>query len=550
MPQWGANTVDSSKPKDKFLLDKSANVFATDAGWVMRWPWTDELLVTVDQLTAKLGVANAMQIMIPTYTTVYTNTASQSLTAEILFAEALAVTGTPTLHMISAAGAADVVLSYNAAASLLTQGVVVFDNTNFSLAAAGYGGDTLVINASSTVSGWTGITEVADANAVHSGIPAGYSNSVSVYQAIPVLTLTPNFGSAFDSTGQYVGFALKFNQALTLTTIPTLLAIGTAPAVNLTLTYTATGSNVAAGNLVFKSAVQDYSALVANAVYTINALSTTTGFTGIKNALGGVASITVPDAIGNTFTVMQYEPFQTTLLAGANAVDSTAQTVSFSLVFDRVVTVNTVVLPTIVAISNGVSANLVLTYASGTGTSTLVFSNTGRDFSALTTNEAFFVNASSTIANFSSIANGGVGSTATGITAAANSVSVKYDKPALSSITPGAQITNAAAQVISFSLVFDRAVTVGAPSPTMVAVSNGALANVTLTYASGTGTNTLVFSSPAENYAAVITTGDQSFFANGSSVIANFSSIANTGVASTLTAIDNALAQHVSLVSA
>lgn len=309
---WGADTTDERKPTWPWVSEYigNANCFATGGGWTLRWPWGDEVIVALSNLTTKLGTANVASAATITIgsTGLLVNAATQSLYLLVDFNEAVTVgTPAPTLSLISGDGtSANITLTYNVAGSDATAGRILFGNAGFTLAAAGYAANSLVANSSSVVTNWNQITDAATANLVANGVPAAVSVVIPVYQQLPVHTGTARVGTAANTAGQYLSFVLKFNQAVVLSTVPLLTAIantGTAAVANVVLTYTGTGSSLALGNLVFVSAAQDYSTLVANAQYCVNALSTnaSTLWTGIKNAIGGVAANLV--VVANTFTV-------------------------------------------------------------------------------------------------------------------------------------------------------------------------------------------------------------------------------------------------------
>jgi hypothetical protein len=318
---WGADETGEQKPMWPQVLrpartvqniDQSANTFATNSGWTKQFPWGTEVLVAIRGLADKLGVANLASLVFGTIAGTaadgsgkLVNAAAQSLTVVVGFNEPVAITDTPTLSMISSnASVANITLSYNAALSAAnTTGKVVFANLNFTLASAGYVSQNLVANDSSVVTGWDGIVDLTG-NVVANGVPAGMEIVVPVYQEKPVQTATTRVGTASNTVDQTIAFAIKFNEAVVLTTTPSLTAIGdgnTAPVGNLTLTYTATGSNLALGNLVFSSPVTDFSAVVNAAVYTINASSNVQNWAGIKNAIGGTVANQL--IVANTFTV-------------------------------------------------------------------------------------------------------------------------------------------------------------------------------------------------------------------------------------------------------
>jgi hypothetical protein len=435
---WGADTTDERKPTWPWVSEYIgyANCFATGGGWTVRWPWGDEVIVALSNLTTKLGTANLLSSAVISATNNgdatsgwLANATSQQLLIYVSFNEAVHVTGTPTLDLISTTGVANggtpanITLSYNSASSNLSAGKIAFGNDSFSLASAGYGDDTLVANSSSVVASWDTIHDAESGVAIANGVPAAVSLTIPVYQDKPTHVATLRVGTAQDTTNQQIGFALDFSQEVVVTGAPYIIAIGpNTDIANTKLTYNAAASNTSLGNLVFQSALTDFSTLTGNCQFT---LTTNGASTNSSDGWGGIAGpapvskvVTHGVIVGNTFTVVQNEPFLSgnTLRTGANATNSTAQTVSFTIRFDRSVLVNTsIAVPTIRAISNHASfSNVTLAYASGTGSGNLVFSNTGLDLSTAA-NGAYHVNSTSVITGWNAISNTGVASELTGV---------------------------------------------------------------------------------------------------------------------------------------
>lgn len=153
---WGSSTADESKPNWKWLLKptnapKSANVVATPAGWVHRWPWGDEVIVAIGGLDTNLGVPTMVGVDLVSTTVGNVNPAT--VTFRLNFNEGVTVNGTPTLVAIGTGNTANVTLSYSAAASDPTNGKLVFSNTTADLSGSVEAVDTLVVNASSTFQG-------------------------------------------------------------------------------------------------------------------------------------------------------------------------------------------------------------------------------------------------------------------------------------------------------------------------------------------------------------------------------------------------------------
>ena len=176
MPQWGANTSNSARPSWSYLTGQNgqignlANVFATTGGWAHRWPWGDELLVALDSLNPG---PTAQQVLAGTAPRPGT---AQTVQITVQFNEAVAVAGTPTIVAIGTGGAANVTLSYASASSNVVNGTLVFNNTNVDL--TGDNSLSLVINTSSVLGSWTGITGAINANATTNTLAVG--NTITI----------------------------------------------------------------------------------------------------------------------------------------------------------------------------------------------------------------------------------------------------------------------------------------------------------------------------------------------------------------------------------
>jgi hypothetical protein len=504
--------------------------------------------VALSNLTTKLGTANeAGAYVVASYYPVagyLVNSASQSVGVLISFDEAITVGApAPTLQLISNAGEANVVLAYNVAASDLTAGKLVFANTNFSAATAGYGDDKLVVNSTSITANWTSIKDAGSNVAIATSIPAAVTLSIPIYQAIPTQGAAVRYGTATANTGQKIGFALDWSEGLVVTGTPGVIAVAPNTSyANLMLSYVAAASNLTVGNLVFQSAAQDFSAVTANVLYTLatdgTSLNAATKLDTIVGAELGSANVANAIYVGNTFSVVSYQPFAVSVTPGADIYTTTGQVISFSLVLDRHALVTGT--PTIRAISSNASvANVTLGYVSGDSTGTLLFSNTV-DLSAITGNQTYVVNSTSVITGFSGIANTTIPmaitslANASGLPLTTQHLNVLDTEPLLaasSNVTAGSPVANHTAQTISFSLVFDRPVVVSGTPTVRAITSNATQANVSLSYVSGAATGTLLFS-----YAgSLVSYANTNFAVNSSSVIVGFSGISNNGVASTLT---------------
>lgn len=179
MPIWGAGV--ERKPVVGHPAN-SANVFATSQGWVHRWPWGDEVIVAIGGLANSALMGNASLDVVRALTANVTNAAAQTLSVLIQFNEAVSVTGTPTVVAINSASPspANATLSYDSSVSDPAAGKLVFRNTNVGLAQANAVGTTFRVNSTSVLSGWNGITDLANGNAVANSIPAALSATITV----------------------------------------------------------------------------------------------------------------------------------------------------------------------------------------------------------------------------------------------------------------------------------------------------------------------------------------------------------------------------------
>lgn len=305
MPQWGASTTNELRPIWRYLQKLRGHLgqhlYATSSGWVVKWPWGEEIVVGIGGLAGLLGRANTAGIDV--LTTSVENVATSNVAIAFGTNEPVAVNGVPTIVAIGTGAMGNVTLAYSASLSEPTAGFLVFANAAASLGNNGYANTTLTVNASSVAAGWAGITDPADSNnAIANGVPAGISCVVNIYQEKPIHTGTLRVGTATNTANQFVGFALKFNEPLTIIGTPTVLAVGDAnAAMNLVLSYVQASSNCVDGNIVFKSAATSFAAKTMNVVFTVNSTIQIVGIAGITDARGKAPSANL--AVANTFTV-------------------------------------------------------------------------------------------------------------------------------------------------------------------------------------------------------------------------------------------------------
>lgn len=284
---------------------KSANVAATSRGWEMKWPWGNELLAAVKNLTVDLGTAALSALyLLNEETGPLPNLAAQTVEVLVDFNELVAVTGTPTLVAISnTAGVANVTLTYSSTDSDLSLGKLVFKNAASALGGAVGAGAKLTVNSTSTAAGWAGITD-SGSNVVANGVTGSFSVDIPVTTALPFQSVNLAGANLANAAGQVLQFTLGFNRPVLVTGTPTISAIGlwsnSVAHANVTVSYVPSLSNE--NSLVFQSAAQDFSAATINLSFTVNSSSVLTGFAGITDLNGNVAANTISTA--NTQTVV------------------------------------------------------------------------------------------------------------------------------------------------------------------------------------------------------------------------------------------------------
>jgi hypothetical protein len=323
--QWGANSTNKTKPTWEYLtgqrgrIGNTANVFATSRGWVHHWPWGDEVLVaTAADLAAVQGGPGVVGFSF--LTTSVANNQATNVQVALIISEPVNVNGTPTLRGITNAGAGEVlnvVFSYSSTLSNPDSGYLVFSNTTAGVLGntnattngviAGNGSITISVNATSTFGGQLIVDQEED-NAgcttpgnVSTTFPISYQANVTIVAYKPGLGNTSTLtgvgaitvgAQPSPTTAQTVSFTFQFNEAVTVTGVPTVNAIGTGLAPNSALTYKAASSNVANGTLVFSNTNVDLSG-ANSATLVVNSTSTRTLWTNIVGASGNSAQDTL-----------------------------------------------------------------------------------------------------------------------------------------------------------------------------------------------------------------------------------------------------------------
>lgn len=144
MPQWGANTSNTTSPTWSYLTEDGSlklpnSAFATSEGWVVRHRGAsgrkkDEVVVGIGGLATQLGIPRTR--LIEVVNTPLTNVNPSNVAFRVCFNQPVTVSGVPTLVAIASGnGVANVTLVYNASLSDPTSGRLVFANgtANFAL---------------------------------------------------------------------------------------------------------------------------------------------------------------------------------------------------------------------------------------------------------------------------------------------------------------------------------------------------------------------------------------------------------------------------------
>lgn len=317
MSAWGGNSNNEGKPKFPWIVNgdgkmfgnsssnNSANTYATEQGWVFRWPWGEEVLVGIGQLATNLGA--------PTITGVelvraVSNIASANIRFRLEWNEPVVVSGgVPSIVAIGSNGAANIVLTYSATDSDPNSGKLVFANTTQNLNTAAKADWAFTVNATSGGANFTNYDAIKDRNnsAINVSSTLVGSSVLAIDEYKPGVAPEGIVSGAAPSpaANQTLSVTVNFNEAVSVTGSPSVVAVSDNVAVvaNQTLVYYAAGSNTAAGNLVFRKANVDLTG-ANSAVFTIDNASTLASWPNIVGVSGNSAQNTL-GASANTITV-------------------------------------------------------------------------------------------------------------------------------------------------------------------------------------------------------------------------------------------------------
>ena len=163
MSQWGSSS--EQKPKHPWLVsgggastNNLSNTYATEQGWVFRWPWGEEVLAGIGGLASAMGAPSL--VALEAVTTTIQDLTPANIAFRLVYNEPVAVTGTPSIIAIGANGAANVVLTYDSSQSTPSAGRLVFANTTLGL--GGLFNGTLTVNSTSGTSNYTNFANITD----------------------------------------------------------------------------------------------------------------------------------------------------------------------------------------------------------------------------------------------------------------------------------------------------------------------------------------------------------------------------------------------------
>jgi len=317
MSAWGGNSNNESKPKFPWIVNgdgkmfgnsstnNSANTYATEQGWVFRWPWGEEVLVGIGQLATNLGAPTITGVEL---VSAVSNIASANIRFRLEWNEPVTVSGgTPSIVAIGSNGAANIVLTYSATDSDANSGKLVFANTTQNLNTAAKADWAFTVNSTSGGANFTNYDAIKDRN--NSSINISSTLVGSALLAIDAYKpgIAPGgivSGAApSPAANQTLSITVNFNEAVTVTGSPSVVAVSsnTSTIANKTLVYHAASSNTTAGNLVFRLTGIDMTG--ANSiVFTINGSSTLANWPNIVGISGNSAQNTL-GASANTVTV-------------------------------------------------------------------------------------------------------------------------------------------------------------------------------------------------------------------------------------------------------
>jgi predicted alternative tryptophan synthase beta-subunit len=435
----------------------------------------------------------------PGVTSVTSNTANGTYTVSavidvrVVFSDVVNVTGTPQITLET--GTTDAVVNYSSGSGSNT---LVF---NYTVAAGQTSADLdYVATTSLALAGGT-IKDGAGNNATLT-LPApaaagslGANKAIVIDTTVPTVTnVTSNLANGTYGIGQVVDVRVVFSTVVNVTGTPQItLETGTSDAV---VNYASgSGSNtlvfnytVAAGHT---SADLDY---VATTSLALN------GGT-IKDAGGNNATLTLPTpGAAGSLGANKAIVIDTTAPGVTNVTSNTANgTYTTGAVIDVRVTFSDIVTVTgtpQITLETGTS-DAVVNYASGSGSNTLVFNYTVA--SGHTSADLDYVATTSLALNGGTIKDGAGNNSnltlpapgAAGSLGANKAIVIDTTVPTVTNVTSNtANATYAAGAVIDVRVTFSESVTVtGTPQITLETGTSDAVVN----YASGSGSNTLVF---------------------------------------------------------
>jgi len=418
----------------------------------------------------------------------------QTVSIEVVFDEAVSVTGTPRLTLET--GATDAVVNYSSGTGTTT---LVFVYT----ISSGHAASDLDYSSTSALALNGGTIKDASLNDASLTLASpGAATSLGANKAIVIDSASPTVTNVTSSTsngtyvlGQSISIQVTFSRAVTVTGTPQLtLETGTSDAVvnyasgsgttSLTFTYT-----IASGHA---SSDLDYSgtgALALNGGTIVDTFGNSASLTlvspGAAGSLGANKALVLDTAV----------PVVTNVTSSTdNGTYGVGEVISIQVTFSAAVTVTGTPQLTL---ETGTS-DAVVSYTSGSGTTSLSFNYTVA--SGHTSSDLAYVGTSSLALNFGTINSTSGGSPATltlpspgaaGSLNANKALVLDTGVPQVTSVTSStANGTYTVGGAISIQVVFNEAVTVtGTPQLTLETGTTDAVVN----YASGTGTTTLTF---------------------------------------------------------
>ncbi len=476
----------------------------------------------------------------PTVTSVTSSTTDgtygtgSNISIQVVFSEVVNVVGSPTLQLET--GTTDRNATYASGSGSNTL------NFTYTVQAGDSAADLEYLSTASLTAGTT-IRDAAlnDATltlpALGSGTSLGGSKAIVINTTVPAVTnvTSSTANGTYKNGSPNVSIQVTFSVAVDITGSPTLAlnsgGSATCAAATNTTTMTCTYVIGASDN----AADLDYSATTSLALAggTINA-----------NIGGSAANLTLftPGAAGSlgankAIVIDNTAPTVTSVTSSlADGTYKAGQVVPIQVVFSEIVNVNTGGGTPYIRLVTGTPATTDVSYASGTGTTTLVFNYT---IAAGNTSADLDYSATTALGLLGGIIQDTAGNNATltlAAPAAANSLGankalvIDTTAPTVTGVTSTtANGTYGVGTVIPIQVVFSEVVNVlGTPTLTL---STGSPATTALNYSSGSGTNTLVF-----NYTVAVNNSANFLdYANTTALTAGTSIKDNAGNDATLT---------------